>query len=98
MTGMVDTRTIRQPPSTIGRQSRPYNLRGEPPETSPRRTRPTNLIDFSVRELTERLASREPVPGGGSAAALAGALGSALVAMVAELTIGRRDAAEHEGQ
>ncbi|HEX6475148.1 MAG TPA: cyclodeaminase/cyclohydrolase family protein [Candidatus Limnocylindria bacterium] len=46
--------------------------------------------------MTARLASREPIPGGGSAAALAGAMGAALVAMVAELTIGRPDAAPHE--
>ena len=49
-----------------------------------------------MRELTTRLASREPIPGGGSAAALAGAMGAALVSMVAELTIGRPDAADHE--
>jgi formiminotetrahydrofolate cyclodeaminase len=58
----------------------------------------TNLTDFSVKELTARLASREPIPGGGSAAALAGAMGAALVAMVAELTIGRADAADHHAQ
>ena len=36
------------------------------------------------------------IPGGGSAAALARAMGASLVAMVAELTIGRADAAEHQ--
>jgi formiminotetrahydrofolate cyclodeaminase len=58
----------------------------------------TNLTDLSFRELTARLASREPIPGGGSAAALAGAMGAALVAMVAELSIGRADATDHQAQ
>lgn len=39
----------------------------------------------TLDEYLERLASREAVPGGGSAAALAGALGAALVAMVARI-------------
>lgn len=38
----------------------------------------------------EDLAGASPVPGGGSAAALAGVLAGALVAMVARLTIGRK--------
>ena len=61
-------------------------------------TTDTSLSELSVRELTERLATRAPVPGGGSAAALAGAMGAALVSMVAELTIGRPDAAEHDAE
>ena len=56
----------------------------------------TQLTDLPVREFLDRLGSSDPVPGGGSAAALAAALGAALVAMVAELTIGRPAHAEHE--
>jgi formiminotetrahydrofolate cyclodeaminase len=57
----------------------------------------TQLTDLPVSAFLERLGSSDPVPGGGSAAALAGAMGAALVAMVAELTIGRPAYAEHEG-
>jgi formiminotetrahydrofolate cyclodeaminase len=60
--------------------------------------RTDNLTDLTLRDLTARLASREPIPGGGTASALAGALGASLVAMVAELTMGRPDAAEHAQQ
>jgi glutamate formiminotransferase/formiminotetrahydrofolate cyclodeaminase len=45
----------------------------------------------------DALAAGRPTPGGGSAAALAGALGAALVAMVARLTIGRKAYAAVEG-
>ena len=44
----------------------------------------------SVRDFAAALASGEPVPGGGGAAALAGALGAALAAMVCNFTIGRK--------
>lgn len=45
---------------------------------------------FSLPTFLDDLASGEPIPGGGSAAALAGALGAALAAMVANLTVGRK--------
>lgn len=54
------------------------------------------LSDLTVTALLDRLASSDPVPGGGSAAALAAAMGAGLVVMVAELTIGRHDYAEHD--
>lgn len=54
------------------------------------------LTDLTVRRLIERLATSDPVPGGGSAAALAGAMGAALVQMVVELTAGRPTAEGHE--
>ena len=50
---------------------------------------PDRLAELPVRELIGRLASKAPTPGGGSAAALAGAMGAALVEMVGELTLGR---------
>lgn len=44
------------------------------------------LTELTVHDLVERLATRDPAPGGGSAAALAGAMGAALLRMVVELT------------
>jgi len=44
---------------------------------------------LSVDEMLHRLSSSDPVPGGGSVAALAGAMGAGLVSMVAALTAGR---------
>ncbi len=45
--------------------------------------------DVSVNDFMRELASGAPTPGGGSAAALSGALGAALVSMVCNLTIGK---------
>ena len=49
----------------------------------------TRYAETSCAEFTEKLASESPVPGGGGAAALAGALGVALGNMVGSLTAGR---------
>jgi len=53
------------------------------------------LINHSIKEFTELLSSDAPAPGGGSAAALEGAIGIALTNMVASLTVGRKKYAEH---
>jgi formiminotetrahydrofolate cyclodeaminase len=47
------------------------------------------LDQLSVREFITELSSGNPTPGGGSVAALCGALGAALSAMVANLTVDR---------
>jgi glutamate formiminotransferase / formiminotetrahydrofolate cyclodeaminase len=52
----------------------------------------------TVDQWFDELSSAEPAPGGGSAAAFAGAMGAALVAMVARLTIGRKAYASVEGE
>ena len=47
-------------------------------------------MNRSCRDFTAVLASGEPTPGGGGAAALCGAVGAALCGMVASLTTGRK--------
>jgi formiminotetrahydrofolate cyclodeaminase len=52
------------------------------------------FTDRTVAQLLEAFASPEPTPGGGSAAALAGALGASLLTMVAALPKSRAATAE----
>ena len=49
------------------------------------------LKELGLQAFIEQLESNEPVPGGGSVAALSSALSSALAAMVANLTIGKKN-------
>ena len=58
-------------------------------------------MDFtqkSCREFVEVLASNAPVPGGGGAAALVGAIGTALGNMVGSLTVGKKKYADVEAE
>lgn len=48
------------------------------------------LIDKSIKEYADLLASREPAPGGGSTAALAGVMGASLFMMVVNLSFGKK--------
>lgn len=52
--------------------------------------------DQSLDDFTDRLASPEPVPGGGSASAVAAALGASLLTMVGSLTSGKPKYVDHE--
>ncbi len=54
------------------------------------------LTELKTKDFVDMLASEAPAPGGGSASALFGALGTALVSMVANLTTGKEKYAEHE--
>lgn len=50
----------------------------------------SKLVEYSLTDFEAALASEDSVPGGGGAAAYAGALGSALCAMASRLTIGKK--------
>jgi formiminotetrahydrofolate cyclodeaminase len=52
----------------------------------------------TLNSFLDELASESPAPGGGSVAALAGALGAALTSMVCRLTIGKKKYAEVEAE
>jgi formiminotetrahydrofolate cyclodeaminase len=49
------------------------------------------LSNLSIKDFLEKTASGDPVPGGGSVAALSAALAAGLSEMVAHLTIGKKD-------
>jgi methenyltetrahydrofolate cyclohydrolase len=58
----------------------------------------TQIKDTAIEPFLDQLASSAATPGGGSAAAIIGAMGAALVSMVCNLTIGKKKYAEVEGE
>lgn len=49
------------------------------------------LVKKDLRDFTNELSRESPAPGGGSVSALAGVLASALISMVANLTVGKKN-------
>jgi formiminotetrahydrofolate cyclodeaminase len=58
----------------------------------------TMIKDTPVEPFLDALASNKATPGGGSAAAILGAMGAALVSMICNLTIGKKKYAEVESE
>ena len=56
------------------------------------------LIEETCLNFTNRLAAREPVPGGGGAAALIGALAAALCSMAGNYSTDKKSAEGHEDE
>ena len=56
------------------------------------------IKDDSIQKYLDELAGSSSTPGGGSAAAVMGAMGAALVSMVCNLTIGKKNYAEVEAE
>ena len=56
------------------------------------------LNNIGCDEFVEVLASKAPVPGGGGASALVGAVGTALGNMVGSLTVGKKKYADVEAE
>ncbi|MFA5905684.1 MAG: cyclodeaminase/cyclohydrolase family protein [Desulfobacula sp.] len=57
-----------------------------------------SMLNKSCKDFNAVLASEEPVPGGGGAAAMGGAIGMALSNMVGNLTVGKKKYADVEGE
>jgi formiminotetrahydrofolate cyclodeaminase len=55
-----------------------------------------SFAELSLAQFVEGLSSAEPVPGGGSASAVAASIGASLISMVAGLSVGRPKYAEYE--
>jgi formiminotetrahydrofolate cyclodeaminase len=57
-----------------------------------------HILDQPVRQFLNELASKAPAPGGGSVAALTGAMAAGLITMVCDLTIGKSQHADFEAE
>jgi formiminotetrahydrofolate cyclodeaminase len=56
------------------------------------------FLDTTIGDFLDRLASSAPTPGGGSVAAMTGAMAAGLIVMVCDLTIGKKQYADFEDE
>ncbi|MGI5825095.1 MAG: cyclodeaminase/cyclohydrolase family protein [Bacillota bacterium] len=56
------------------------------------------LVDLTCRNFIDAMSSSAPVPGGGGAVGMGGAMGVALVNMVIRLTVGKKKYAQYEDE
>ena len=56
------------------------------------------IKDKSIQVFLDELASKASTPGGGSAAGVMGAMGAALVSMVGNLTVGKKNYEDVEAE
>jgi glutamate formiminotransferase/formiminotetrahydrofolate cyclodeaminase len=73
-------------------ENRIFNIAGSVVESDPMKSEEniSNFVRLSLIDFSSSVSSKEPVPGGGSVSAYAGALAASLVAMVCRLTLGRK--------
>lgn len=81
-------------PISVGRSRRSFAWGHDGGSLGPPipRTPPAVLTDLSVRQFLDRCGAREPVPGGGSVAALLLALGASMGEMAGRYSLGREGA------
>lgn len=58
----------------------------------------SDITNLSVKEFLAATAAKQPTPGGGSVAALIGALAASLAAMALEYTVGKKAFAAHDAE
>ena len=58
----------------------------------------SEILDLPVKEFVAKTAAKEPTPGGGSVAALVGALAASLASMALEYTVGKKAYAAYDAE
>lgn len=57
-----------------------------------------DIQPLTIRQFLDDLAAKTPIPGGGAAASLTGAIAAALASMVVAYSLGKKSLADHQGQ
>ncbi len=73
-------------------ENRIFNIASSVMENAPKKSEvaTSDFMKLSLEDFSASVASKEPVPGGGSVSAYAAALAASLVTMVCRLTLGRK--------